>query len=278
MDDPVSRDRLFKKAWMIPCKNSIKADPATGIRTYESILFVFLCLGKSFLTPPPIIDKQHSLFDYDLLFHHIIVVEVHLSRPRNKEMDRPIYIRTLPRTPVPLAEQQMVDEFWMKKQQEIEAIEYFDERDIPMTRVKKVICAEKGKMMMTFDTPSFLTKACEIFVQELSFRAWMCANSHHRNIILDSDIAEAIASIESYDFLNDVLHTHQKEHNSTPHLKSANKPHHIKLIDQPSASCQPPSDQYPTPQFIPQSAGYSPSVRIPPPLPPTNMLIRCLYP
>ena len=130
-----------------------------------------------------------------------------------------------------MSKQQMIEEFWMKKQEEIEVIEDFGERTIPMTCLKKVICAEKGKMMMTSDTPTFMTKACEISVQELSVRAWMCACSHNRSIILDSDIAEAIASIESYDFLNGVLCTHLEKYKSDPCLQSTNNPHHNRFID-----------------------------------------------
>ncbi|KAF8658043.1 hypothetical protein HU200_059507 [Digitaria exilis] len=133
-----------------------------------------------------------------------------------------------------------------------------------MARLKKVLCTEKGKMMMKFDTPSYLTKACEIFVQELSFRAWICANSHHRKIILDSDIAEAIASIESYDFLNDVIRTHQGEHNSF-HMRYAKK-HCPRSTNQPSTSSQPHFNKYKTP-FNPRSTIHSPI----PPLSPTNI-------
>jgi histone H3/H4 len=111
-----------------------------------------------------------------------------------KEMDPPLLIRTSQMMPTPVLERQMMEEFWRKKEEEIEAIEDFGERAIPVTRLRKLIGAEKGNMMMTFDTPSFLTKACEIFVQELSFRASMCASSHHRSIILDADVAEAIAT------------------------------------------------------------------------------------
>ncbi|CAD6268042.1 unnamed protein product [Miscanthus lutarioriparius] len=177
-------------------------------------------------------------------------------------------ISTPQRMSMPSSEQQTIDEFWRKKQDEIEAIEDFSKRVIPMTCLKKVLCAEKGKMMMTFDTPSFATKACEIFVQELSLRSWMCANSHHRDIILDSDIAEAIASMESYDFLNDVLCKHQGEHNSAHHPKSIKKRNHNRLTDQPQTSGHRRSHKYPMPQFISQSARYPPFAL--PPLPPTN--------
>ena len=140
-------------------------------------------------------------------------------------------ISTPQRMSMPSSEQQTIDEFWRKKQDEIEAIEDFSKRVIPMTCLKKVLCAEKGKMMMTSDTPTFMTKACEISVQELSVRAWMCACSHNRSIILDSDIAEAIASIESYDFLNGVLCTHLEKYKSDPCLQSTNNPHHNRFID-----------------------------------------------
>ncbi|EES15819.1 uncharacterized protein LOC8082814 [Sorghum bicolor] len=184
-------------------------------------------------------------------------------------MDHPDNISTPQRMSMPSSEQQMIDEFWREKQEEIEAIDDFSKRAIPMTCLKKIICAEKGKMMMTFDTPSFVTKACEIFVQELSLRSWICANSHHRDIILDSDIAEAIASMESYVFLNDVLCKHQAEHNSAHHPKSIKKSSHNRLTDQPQTSGHPRYNKYPMPQFISQSARY-PLFALPPPLPPTN--------
>ncbi|KAJ1265680.1 hypothetical protein BS78_08G094200 [Paspalum vaginatum] len=169
-------------------------------------------------------------------------------------------------------EQNTIQEFWRKRKEEIEEIEDFGERAIPMTRLRKLICAEKGKMMMSFDTPSFLTKACEIFVQEITFRAWMCAMSHNRGIIVDSDIAEAIASTQSYDFLKDVLLDNQEEHNSEP-CPNPTKKYRYGLENHPSTSQQqPPSHQYQMPQFTHQLTSCSSYASIrPPPLPPTNV-------
>ena len=185
-------------------------------------------------------------------------------------MDHPTNIRTSPRAPLSLFEQQMIKEFWRNKQEKIVAIENFGERTIPVTCLKKVICAEMDKMMMTSDTPTFLTKACEIFVQELSVHAWVCASSHNRSMILDSDIAEVIASIESYDFLNDVLRTHFEKYKSDPCLQSTKRPYHHMLTSQSSTSLESSFHQYEMTQFIPQSTRYNPFLRIPPPLPPTN--------
>jgi nuclear transcription factor Y, gamma len=127
--------------------------------------------------------------------------------------------------------------------------------------------AEKGNMQMTFDTPSFMTKACEIFVQELAFRAWMRASSHHRSVILDTDIAEAIATTESCDFLKDILHTFREEHNSISCSKSSEESHIS--THQPSTSHHSPLNK--VPWFHPQ---YPPSVCIPH-LCCQQMFIRC---
>ncbi|KAJ1265677.1 hypothetical protein BS78_08G094100 [Paspalum vaginatum] len=167
--------------------------------------------------------------------------------------------------------QNMIQEFWRKRQEEIEVIEDFRERAFPMTRLRKLICAEKGKMMMSFDTPSFLTKVSEIFVQEITFRAWMCAMSHNRGIIVDSDIAEAIASTQSYDFLKDVLLDNQEEHKSEP-CPNPTKKCRRGLEDHPCTSQQQlPPHQYQMPHFSHQLTSCPSYVSIPPPLPPTNV-------
>ncbi|KAK3159821.1 hypothetical protein QOZ80_1BG0051470 [Eleusine coracana subsp. coracana] len=182
-------------------------------------------------------------------------------------MDRPIEIRTSPRMHAPVAQKEMIEEFWRKRKEEIDAIEDFGERVIPMTRLKKVLSAGKGKMMMTFHIPPFLTKACELFVQELAFRSWMCAASHHRSIILDTDMAEVIATIESYDFLKDILHAFWEEHNSISSSKPTKK--RSRSINQASTSSHLPLNQ--VSQFYPQFAQYPPIARVPLPFLPTNV-------
>ncbi|CAM0910577.1 unnamed protein product [Alopecurus aequalis] len=123
-----------------------------------------------------------------------------------------VEVRTQPRPPLPASQQRAVDEFWRRRQEEIEATVDFKGRMLPMARLKKVIIrAEEDGMMISADTPAFLSKLCELFVQELAVRAWACAESHNRHIILDSDIAEAVASTESYDFLAPLLLQHKQK-------------------------------------------------------------------
>ncbi|KAM0886270.1 hypothetical protein ACQ4PT_029809 [Festuca glaucescens] len=126
-----------------------------------------------------------------------------------------VEVRTRPRPPLPASQQRAVDQFWRERQEEIEATVDFKDRMLPMARLKKVIIRateeDEDGMMISADTPAFLSKLCELFVQELAVRAWACARSHNRRIILGADIAEAVASTESYDFLLPVLLDHLNE-------------------------------------------------------------------
>ncbi|XP_047051633.1 nuclear transcription factor Y subunit C-9-like [Lolium rigidum] len=111
-----------------------------------------------------------------------------------------VEVRTRPRPPLPASQQRAVDQFWMERQEEIEATVDFKDRMLPMARLKKVIVRatedDEDGMMISADTPAFLSKLCELFVQELAVRSWACARSHNRRIILGADIAEAVAATE----------------------------------------------------------------------------------
>ncbi|KAF7096509.1 hypothetical protein CFC21_098438 [Triticum aestivum] len=122
-----------------------------------------------------------------------------------------VVVRTGPRPALPAPQQRAVDQFWRERQEDMEATVDFNDRILPMSRLKRLIRAEEDGMLIAADTPAYLAKLCELFVQELALRAWACAQSHHRRIILESDIAEAIAFTESYDFLATVLLEHQRE-------------------------------------------------------------------
>uniref|UniRef100_A0A0D9XID8 Transcription factor CBF/NF-Y/archaeal histone domain-containing protein n=1 Tax=Leersia perrieri TaxID=77586 RepID=A0A0D9XID8_9ORYZ len=64
-------------------------------------------------------------------------------------------------------------------------------------------------MLISADLPVFVTKLCELFIQELMLRARVFAQSQNRNILLDIDIVNAIANTESYHFLANVVRHHQ---------------------------------------------------------------------
>uniref|UniRef100_A0A0D9YAX6 Core Histone H2A/H2B/H3 domain-containing protein n=1 Tax=Oryza glumipatula TaxID=40148 RepID=A0A0D9YAX6_9ORYZ len=196
---------------------------------------------------------------------------VYYSEQQREGMEQTLDIPRSLRLPTPKAQQQM-DEFWRDRQKEIETTKDFSEHAIPMARLKKIVSSQKGNMMMTFDMPAFLSKMCELFVQELAVRAWASAQSHNRCIILDTDIAKAIASTESYDFLVDILRNHRVKHKSSPCSTLTTK--RCRLVDQPSTSHMP--YQHQLPQFAPT---YTLAIPITPSLmPPISHYIPFQYP
>ncbi|KAF8711446.1 hypothetical protein HU200_029481 [Digitaria exilis] len=122
-----------------------------------------------------------------------------------------------PPTALPSAQQEELDDFWRKTQEDIESTMDFNNHILPMSYVAEIIRDYQGSFMMSSDTPQVLTKLVEIFTQELTVRASMCAKSHERTAILESsDIYEAINSVESYVFLNDVLQRPRANHDQAP--------------------------------------------------------------
>ncbi|XP_047051652.1 uncharacterized protein LOC124657079 [Lolium rigidum] len=213
-----------------------------------------------------------------------------------------VEVRTRPRPPLPASQQRAVDQFWMERQEEIEATVDFKGRMLPMARLKKVIVRatedDEDGMMISADTPAFLSKLCELFVQELAVRAWACARSHNRRIILGADIAEAVASTESYDFLLPVLldHLHLVAHGGRAAPATARlvtRKRHMPDPDprraarraaprvRPVVSPAPPSSAryapYPIPRVLRESAP-PPEDELTLPAPPMNYTTRgCVF-
>ncbi|RCV37725.1 hypothetical protein SETIT_8G085800v2 [Setaria italica] len=146
-----------------------------------------------------------------------------MSNGSKERFGHPQELHGLPPTPLTSLQQKELDEFWRKTVEDIENTMNFDNHILPMSYVAKIIRDNQGSLMISSETPSCLTKVLEIFIQELTLRAWMCAKSHDRSsTILESDIYEAINSKESYVFLNDVLQ--RLETNHTQASMSSNAP------------------------------------------------------
>jgi Histone-like transcription factor (CBF/NF-Y) and archaeal histone len=59
--------------------------------------------------------------------------------------------------------------------------------------------------MISAEAPVLFSKACELFIQDLTLRAWDVAVQDNRKVLQKADIAAAIQSCELFDFLEDVV-------------------------------------------------------------------------
>lgn len=76
---------------------------------------------------------------------------------------------------------------------------------LPLARIKKVMKNDDEVKMISAEAPILFSRACEIFISDLTCRAFMVAEENKRRTIQRSDIANAIARSDLFDFLIDIV-------------------------------------------------------------------------
>lgn len=59
--------------------------------------------------------------------------------------------------------------------------------------------------MISGEAPFLLCAACELFTLDLTMRAWAHTDATNRRTLQRSDVADAVASAEQFDFLLDMV-------------------------------------------------------------------------
>jgi len=76
---------------------------------------------------------------------------------------------------------------------------------LPLARIKKVMKSDPDVKMIAADAPILFCKACEIFISEITARAFIIADSNKRRTLSRSDIAKALSKSDQFDFLIDIV-------------------------------------------------------------------------
>ncbi|KAN0073842.1 Histone-fold-containing protein [Tylopilus felleus] len=76
---------------------------------------------------------------------------------------------------------------------------------LPLARIKKVMKSDPDVKMIAADAPILFCKACEIFISEITARAFIIADSNKRRTLSRADIAKALAKADQFDFLIDIV-------------------------------------------------------------------------
>ncbi|CAG8445215.1 11845_t:CDS:2, partial [Acaulospora colombiana] len=69
----------------------------------------------------------------------------------------------------------------------------FKNHPLPLARIKKVMKSDQD------------VKACEIFISEITMRAWIHAEENKRRTLQRSDVASAVSRSDQFDFLIDIV-------------------------------------------------------------------------
>ncbi|KAJ2345326.1 CCAAT- binding transcription factor component [Coemansia erecta] len=78
---------------------------------------------------------------------------------------------------------------------------------LPLARIKKVMKSDPDVkvQMISAEAPILFSKACEVFISEITQRAWMNAEENKRRTLQRQDVSFAAQRSEMFDFLIDVV-------------------------------------------------------------------------
>lgn len=113
---------------------------------------------------------------------------------------------TDPNTPLTEAEVTLAG-FWPSISDEIKRIKSVDAKNqvLPLARIKKIMKLDEDVKMISAEAPLLFAKAAEIFIHELTLRAWIHTENNKRRTLQRNDIAMAISKFDQFDFLIDIV-------------------------------------------------------------------------
>ena len=108
---------------------------------------------------------------------------------------------------VELPAQQAYDQFWPKATEEIQQMEIsgLKHQELPLARIKKIMKLDEDVKMISAEAPVLFSKAAEMFIHELTMRAWIHTEDNKRRTLQRNDIAMAITKYDQFDFLIDIV-------------------------------------------------------------------------
>ncbi|XP_011099520.1 nuclear transcription factor Y subunit C-3-like isoform X2 [Sesamum indicum] len=102
---------------------------------------------------------------------------------------------------------QNIQGFWRERLAEIcdAPTDVRAQHTLPLARIKKVMKSDEQVKMISADTPVVFAKACEMFIMELTLRAWMHTQENKRRTLQRNDVANAIRDEDLLSFLKDIV-------------------------------------------------------------------------
>ena len=107
--------------------------------------------------------------------------------------------------------------------------------------------------MISAEAPILFAKGCDIFITELTMRAWIHAEENKRRTLQRSDIASALAKSDMFDFLIDIV----------PREEAAS--HAKRATGQTTAAVPPAGSTQLPPQHVAQQGAHPTQHSMPPP-------------
>lgn len=100
---------------------------------------------------------------------------------------------------------QQLNAFWHTVLMEMRQPQDFKTVILPLARIKKIMKLDDDVKMISAEALILFSKALEIFIRELSMRAWAHTEENKRRTLQRNDIAMAVSRNDTFDFLIDIV-------------------------------------------------------------------------
>ncbi|KAL1812866.1 hypothetical protein ACET3Z_022931 [Daucus carota] len=122
---------------------------------------------------------------------------------------------------------------WANQMQEMKSAD-LKKHNLPISRIKNIMQADEDVKMIAKETTAVFAKACEMFITDMTSRAWINTEESGRRTVQNKDIAAAISKTDIFDFLEEVA---PKDESSQQILKATpaepqNPGYNVPLPDQ----------------------------------------------
>jgi len=93
-----------------------------------------------------------------------------------------------------------------------------------LARIKKIMKLDDDVKMISAEAPVLFSKAAELFITELTLRAWIHTEDNKRRTLQRNDIAMAISKYDQFDFLIDIVPRDELKPHKAREEPAASKP------------------------------------------------------
>lgn len=109
----------------------------------------------------------------------------------------------------------LLQNFWPRIGNDIGSIHSSDfgskNPELPLARIKKIMKLDDEVKMISGEAPIIFAKAAELFIQEVTIRAWQHTEENKRRTLQKNDVTLAISKHDDFDFLIDIVPREEKK-------------------------------------------------------------------
>lgn len=96
----------------------------------------------------------------------------------------------------------IVESFWLRSLHKADTESWsYKDLQLPLARIKRLMKVEEEVKMVASEVPILFSKVAEMFIEELTLRAWINTEENKRRILQKNDLSAAARTSDIYDFL-----------------------------------------------------------------------------